>query len=100
MLKTRRPDLLTCMVDGEVVIFDRAAGYVHQLNRTASHIWSACDRGQDVDEIAARLVAAFDGVPSTVVEDVVKTLADFERLGLLVDGLTDGAPELAERNDP
>jgi hypothetical protein len=85
MPKTRRPDLLTCAVDGEVVILDRAAGLVHQLNPTASHIWGACDGGHEVDEIAAGVAASFEGAPETVFNDVIRTLADFERLGLLVD---------------
>jgi len=85
MPKTRRPDLMTCTVDGEVVILDRAAGFVHQLNPTASHIWSACDGGHEVDEIAAGVAASFEGAPEAVLDDVIRTLADLERLGLLVD---------------
>jgi hypothetical protein len=84
MPKTRRPDLMTCTVDGEVVILDRAAGFVHQLNPTATHIWIACD-GHEVDEIAAGVAASFEGAPEAVLDDVIRTLADFERLGLLVD---------------
>src|SRR5262245_12987287 len=59
--KTRRPDLTTCTVDGEVVIFDRAAGFVHQLNATASRIWDACDGTHSVEDIAAQLMERFEG---------------------------------------
>jgi hypothetical protein len=93
MPKTRRPDLLTCTVDGEVVILDRAAGFVHQLNPTASHIWSACDGGQEVDEIAAGMATSFEGAPEAVLNDVIRTLADFERLGLLVDRAVEDSAE-------
>jgi hypothetical protein len=94
MPKTRRPDLITCSVDGEVVILDRAAGFVHQLNSTASRIWSACDGGHEVHEIAARVAASFEGAPAAVLDDVIRALADFERLGLLVDGpVDDSAPD-------
>jgi PqqD family protein of HPr-rel-A system len=99
MSKIRRSDLLTCTVDGEVVIFDRVAGYVHQLNRTASHIWSLCDGEPDIDHISARLAASFDDVPATLTQDIVKTLADFERLGLLVDASADVSADF-ERGDP
>jgi len=83
-----RPDLVTRSIDGEVVILDRSAGTVHHLNATASHIWSECDGTQSAADIAARVAASFNGVPETVLEDVLATLADFRRLGLLVDADT------------
>jgi hypothetical protein len=91
MPKTRRPDLMTSTVDGEVVILDRAAGFVHQLNPTASHIWRACDGGHEVHEIAAGVAASFESAPDAVLDDVIRTLADFERLGLLVDRPVDNS---------
>lgn len=75
---------MTSWVGGEVVILDRVAGVVHQLNPTASYIWTACD-SSPVDEIAAGLAADFAGAPERVRDDVLRSLADFERLGLLVD---------------
>jgi Coenzyme PQQ synthesis protein D (PqqD) len=93
MPKMQRPDLLTCTVDGEVVILDRVAGFVHQLNATASYIWSACDGRHAVGEIAAGVAASFEGATDAVLDDVLRSLADFERLGLLVDGqVDDSAP--------
>jgi hypothetical protein len=85
MRKVRRLDLTMCTVNGECVILDRASGFVHQLNATASHIWSACDGRHTVEEIAACVAARFASAPDTVLHDVIRTLADLERLGLLVD---------------
>jgi Coenzyme PQQ synthesis protein D (PqqD). len=85
MPKTRRPDLLTSWVDGEVVILDRVRGLVHQLNPTASYIWNACDGRHDVDEIAAGVAADFECAPAAVLDDVLRSLSDFERLGLFVE---------------
>jgi Coenzyme PQQ synthesis protein D (PqqD) len=86
MSKTRRPDLTTCTVDGEVVILDRAAGYVHQLNPTASEIWAACDGQHSPQDIAARLRERFTGVTDdAVLHDVETVLTQFEQLGLLLD---------------
>ncbi len=73
-----------CTVEGDVVILDRRGGYVHQLNATASHIWSACDGRHTIDEIAASLSASFADAPQDVHDTVVRTLSEFERLGLLV----------------
>ena len=85
MSKIRRTDLVTCTVAGEIVILDRNAGYVHQLNATASQIWSACDGEHGADEIAERIASCFADPPPTLLQDVLRTLDDLQRLGLLVD---------------
>jgi hypothetical protein len=86
MPKLRRSDLLTCAVDDEIVILDRTAGYVHQLNATASQIWRACDGNHSVEDIAAQVTERFASAPEAVLRDVYTTVAELERLGLLLDG--------------
>ena len=80
-------DLTVCTVDGDLVILDRTRGYVHQLNATASHIWSACDGRHSVDDIAATLGASFTDAPRNLRDAVVNTLSDFNELGLLMSPL-------------
>jgi hypothetical protein len=84
MLPTRRADLVSREVEGEVVILDRATGHVHRLNPTASFIWNQCDGASTPAEIAARLATSFDRTPEHVLGDVTTTLADLTRLGLLI----------------
>ena len=86
MRKLPRPDLITSTVDGEIVILDRAAGYVHQLNATASQIWRACDGRHSAEDIAAQVTERFEIAPEAVLLDVTTAIAEFERLGLLLDG--------------
>jgi hypothetical protein len=86
MLPTRRADLVRRVVDGEVVILDRATGNIHRLNATASFIWNQCDGTSTPADIAARLAASFDRAPEHVLGDVMTALADLERLGLLAAG--------------
>jgi PqqD family protein of HPr-rel-A system len=86
MSQKRRPDLVTRTIDSEMIILDQSAGTVHHLNSTAGHIWSTCDEAHSAADIAARVAARFGEAPETVLRDVVATLADFQRLGLLVDG--------------
>ena len=83
MLQKRRPDLVTRTINGEVIVLDQSAGTVHHLNSTAGHIWSACDEAHSAADIAARLAGRFEEAPETVLRDVVATLADFQRLGLV-----------------
>jgi len=80
-------DLTTCTVDNDLVILDRMRGYVHQLNPTASHIWSVCDGRHSVDDIAASLGASFTDAPQNLRDAVLRTLSDFEKLGLLLSAL-------------
>ena len=79
--------MTTCTVDDDVVILDRTRGYVHQLNATARHIWSACDGRHSVDDIAASLGESFTDAPQNLRDAVLRTLSDFEKLGLLVSAL-------------
>jgi len=86
MLPTRRPDLLTRVIDGEVVILDQAAGKVHQLNATASCIWERCDGANSVADITAYVADCFDISVDAVSRDVATTLIELEQLGLLQSG--------------
>jgi hypothetical protein len=86
MSPKRRPDLVTRTINGEVIILDRSAGTVHHLNPTAADIWRASDGEHSALDIAARVASSFEGSPETVLQDVMATLADFRRLGLLMEG--------------
>lgn len=83
MLPTRRSDVVSRVVDGEVVILDRPTGNVHRLNATASLIWDHCDGASTPADIAAHVAAHFDRTPDQVLGDVMETLANLEKLGLL-----------------
>jgi hypothetical protein len=57
-----RPDLTTAELDGETVVYDPSNGQVHQLNATATLVWSLCDGERSVDDLA-RLVAESYAIP-------------------------------------
>jgi Coenzyme PQQ synthesis protein D (PqqD) len=83
MRPRRRPDLTMREIDGEVLILDRRAGRIHQLNRTASYIWDRCDGAVTVDEIARDLVRVFDVDPGRASADVAATVAQLHERSLL-----------------
>ena len=85
VLPTRRSDVITRDLEGELIILDRAAGNVHQLNATASSIWNQCDGAHSTVEIAACVAVRFDQVPETILDDVVAALSSLRQLGLIVD---------------
>ena len=84
MSQRRRPDLVSRIVDDEIIILDRVAGRVHRFNTTATYIWNACDR-LSASEIARLMAKDFDVVPEMLLDDVQATLSDFRRLGLVLD---------------
>lgn len=84
----RRPDLNTRFVQGEVVILDRKADRVHRLNETASFIWERCDGESTPQDIADRLVEAFEVDADTASASVTATLRHLGQLGLL-EGIRD-----------
>jgi hypothetical protein len=90
MSQRRRQDLVSRIVDDEIVILDRAAGRVHRFNPTATYIWNACDR-LSAPEITSLMAEAFDVVPEMLLDDVQATLSDFRRLGLVLDLCGDAA---------
>jgi Coenzyme PQQ synthesis protein D (PqqD) len=63
-----------------------ACGQVHRLNATASSIWRQCDGTATAEEIAARVAAEFEEVPTRLIDEVIATIAEFARLGLLTFG--------------
>ena len=80
-----RPDLAIENVDGELIVLDKAAGKVHQLNSSASFVWDCLSDGLAIDEIVLMLSEAFDLEPETALSDVQAALAQFEGLALVVE---------------
>lgn len=80
-----RPDLAIESADGELIVLDKVAGKVHQLNSSSSFIWTCLGEGLGVNDIALELSEAFDIEPETALSDVHAALAQFKSLELVVD---------------
>jgi hypothetical protein len=80
-----RPDLAMENADGELIVLDKAAGKVHQLNSSASFVWDCLSDGLAIDEIALKLSEVFDVEPEIALSDVQAALAQFESLALVVE---------------
>ena len=78
-----REDLGIERVDGDVVILDRQNQKIHQLNESASAIWSSLEKGCDAEQIAREIVDVFDISFACALKDVTQTLTDFRELNLL-----------------
>ena len=73
---TRRNDLLTRTLDGELVIFDEANTVVHQLNETARAIWEHCDGSLSESELARQIADTFDVDLTRATEDTHRALSE------------------------
>jgi hypothetical protein len=80
-----RPDLVVENADGELIVLDKDAGKVHQLNQSAALVWHGLSEGLAIDEIAVKLTDAFDVDQKNAVSDVRASIEQLSGLGLLVD---------------
>ena len=80
-----RTDLAVEDADGELIVLDKDAGKVHQLNRSAALVWQGLSEGLATDEIAVKLTNAFDVEHENAVSDVQTSITELRELGLLVD---------------
>lgn len=80
-----RSDLATEDVDGELIVLDKTAGKVHQLNSSASFVWICLRDGLAVEEIAHIISEECCIEREAALSDVQAVLAQFEALALLVD---------------
>jgi Coenzyme PQQ synthesis protein D (PqqD) len=80
----RRSDIRSRLVDGELVVLDREAGFIHQLNKTATYIWEQCDGQHTAAEIADRVCDVFEVDEPTALKDVFEILTRLQNLDLVV----------------
>ena len=83
MILKPRPDLAIEIADGELIILDKAAGQVHQLNPSASFVWQCLNDGLGAEEIALQLSEAFGIEREIALVDVQAVVAEFEALALI-----------------
>jgi PqqD family protein of HPr-rel-A system len=79
---TARGDVTLQRVGREAILHDGQNGQAHVINGSAAQLWELCD-GRPFDELVAAFAAVYGREPETVAEDVRKTLARFDSLGLL-----------------
>jgi hypothetical protein len=76
-------DLVSRKVDDDLLIVDQANGKIHQLNPTATFIWSLCDGKSSVEEIVKKSFENFDIDENQISKDVNTTLENLIELNLI-----------------
>ncbi len=83
MIFKQRNDIITREIDDEILLMDNQTMQVHQLNRTASYIWSRCNGSLSENEIVEQLVRDFDvedHIAQKQVKDVIAQLLELKVL--------------------
>ena len=78
-----RNDLLEEVCDNQIVILDRQAARVCELNPTASVIWPRLDGSNDLDSLVKEVCQAFDVDAAVANQDIRLFLSELMELGLL-----------------
>lgn len=78
-----RPDLAVEKTDGELIVLDKAAGKVHQLNSSATFVWNCLSDGVAIDDIALMLSEAFEIEAEVAQSDVETVLNQLKELALI-----------------
>ncbi len=81
-LPARRGDIVSRQEDSCTVLSDRHRDLL-RLNPAAARIWELCDGRRSVEGIALGVMERYDVAPRTCVNDVVLTLMEFRRNGLI-----------------
>jgi hypothetical protein len=79
----RNPKLAWREIDGEAVIISPEDSHVHELNETASLIWTNADGKHSVDEIAGVIAARYEVELLEAKADVDQLIEVLSAKGLL-----------------
>jgi hypothetical protein len=78
------PEIWSTELDGECVVYDPRNGQIHQLNLTATLVWSLCDGDMAVLDIAEAIAGIYGISTDEASLDVHDLLAKFSMAGLVV----------------
>lgn len=70
-------------VGSELLILDKGAGLIHQLNETAALIWRKSGAGHSAREVAQFLVESYEVGEEVAIREVVDTLEKLRALNLV-----------------
>lgn len=78
------PNVVSDVIDGEVVIVNLESGSYYSLRKVGASLWKLIEAGASIDEAASVLAAASGGSESDVVAAVAPVVDDLLSEGLVV----------------
>jgi len=83
--RPRRPNVISDMIDDEVVIIDLASGAYYSLDHCGSLVWQALDTGLTVGQAVERLLERYSGEPEPMRQSVALFVSQLVDEGLITD---------------
>jgi len=83
--RPRRPNVISDMIDDEVVIINLASGAYYSLDHCGSLVWQALDAGLTVGQTVERLQHRYAGEPEPMTESVALFVSQLLEEGLITD---------------
>lgn len=83
-LRTAPPHVHARAFDGELVILDLSTGEYFGLDEIGTVFWQNLTAGKSPSEVATALSAVYAVSSEQLLQDVLKFVAEFEQLGLLI----------------
>ena len=80
---TRKGDLLTTEVDGELIAMSIENGACYGLNAVGTRIWALIEAPRSIDSLCATLLEEFDVAPDVCRDQVTELLASLRDEGMV-----------------
>jgi len=87
----RRPNIISDMIDDEVVIINLASGAYYSLDRCGSVVWQALDAGFTVGQVIEQVKQGYEGQPEAMAQAVEQLVAQLADEGLMTARPANGA---------
>lgn len=81
---TRRRDVVSTVLDGDLVMLDPLTGQYFGLNPVAAALWARLESPVAAETLIADLVKAYQGDPAVIADETMAALARLVDLGLLL----------------
>ena len=88
---SRRPNVISDIIDDEVVIIDMATGAYYSLDRCGALVWQALEAGLSVAEVIEQVRQRYDGEPEAMAQAVEQLVAQLEQETLMLPRPADAA---------
>jgi hypothetical protein len=82
----QRGNLTVQAVDDEILILDLESNQIHQLNSSASLVWSLCDEAVSLDQLAEWYAEHYEVDSVVAMRDVRNVIDQLSAMGLVETG--------------
>ncbi len=88
-LSINSPDVISDMIDGEVVIVNLEKGYYYSLDGTGAEVWGLAQKGLNVAEIVSTVMDRHAGDPTEIETAVAEFITHLQQEEILVPSTVD-----------